>query len=457
MLNNERPGNSLPPINDVHIRTTIDRESMLYSYANTVASSYAGDVRVYVAKFGEYLESKAAYYDPKKNEMISFPIRYAAPNLVFSDNKGATGNADETSIKDRIVLPVMSYYLVGFEYDNKRAVDPCVRHTYKPDTKDPSRVWVTTSPKAMKYSFQVDVWTESRESFYQILTAFQLDFNPYSYLTDLHDKFDETQKTNYIPYVKMTLDSFSDNSNFIPGTERRIVRGTLKISAEGWLTQPPKNMPYVFRTGISIEGQAYSSDGIINSSKGWTSSSGTNANPSQGNTSLVDSVFNRTGDIEAEIGDYTAQEVVLQDSISGLGIAGDSIQDTLENVADKIAKDTFSIRLAQPMASGSLFRIINNMAYGVKSIDSIVPFVDGIVLANGNTGDIVLAGRKTNTEYATALSWSSDSTLYLSKTGTPTEVPPDFASGDKYALIVGRALSGTSSFIFDPSTPVKLA
>ena len=180
----DRPGNNLPVINPLEDDNmlSIDRESMLFKYDNSVTSSYTGDIRTYVIKMGEYIATKAAYYDPKKNEMIAFPVRYAAPNLVFSDNKGTTGVADEASIKDRIVLPIISYYMTGMEYDSKRAIDPSVRHTYKRDKNDPSKSLVTTAPKAMVYSFQVDIWTETRESFYQLLTAFQLDFNPCSVL-----------------------------------------------------------------------------------------------------------------------------------------------------------------------------------------------------------------------------------------------------------------------------------
>ncbi len=243
-----RVGNNLPPLMNPGDRETLDRESMLYSYQNTVTSSYVGDIRLYVLSFGNYLSTKNAYWDPVKNISISFPIRYAAPNLAFSDDKGSNDAASEASIKDRLVLPLISYYLTGLEYDAKRAIDPSVRYNVMPDSTNPySRAMATTAPKPMTYSFNVDIWTETRESFYQILTAFQLDFNPYSYLTDLFNFVDETQKTRYIPYAKMDLISFADSSNYVPGTNRRIVRGTLKINVEGWLTQPPTNKPYVLR------------------------------------------------------------------------------------------------------------------------------------------------------------------------------------------------------------------
>ncbi len=54
----------------------------------------------------------------------------------------------------------------------------------------------------------------------------------------------------------MNLNSFTDTSNFIPGTDRRVVRGTFQISVEGFLSQPPKQVPYVFtaNTNTLIDG-----------------------------------------------------------------------------------------------------------------------------------------------------------------------------------------------------------
>lgn len=250
----DRLGNELPPVSDQNKRTLTDREDMLYSYQNTVESSYVGDIRHLVFKFGDYLKTKNHYFDLVKNIAVEFPIRYAAPNLVFSDNKGTNGVAEESSIKDRITLPIISYYLKGLDYDKNRAIDPCVRYSYKPDANNPNKVLVTTAPKPMNYTFQVDVWTETRESFNQIITAFQLDFNPYSHLTDLYNYEDVTQKSNYVPYVRMNLTSYSDVSNVVPGTDRRVVRGVLNIVVEGWITQPFTQKNYIFNTNTAISG-----------------------------------------------------------------------------------------------------------------------------------------------------------------------------------------------------------
>ncbi len=250
-----RPGNPYPKTVPDGSLGELSRNSMLYTYHNTVDTVYIGDIRLYALKMGDYLKnSKSKVYDIKQNKYIDIPIKYAAPNLVFSDNmpdsQNATGVFPNASITNRIVLPVISYYMIDMKYDNKRAIDPSVRFRYKPvKNQDGSinqgRVLMTHFPMPMNYEYQIDVWCDYREHYFQLLTAFQLDFNPYSYLTDLYDFEDETQRSFYIPYAKMTLVSSSDSSNFIPGSDRRTVRGTFRIQVEGWLTPSVYNTPLV--------------------------------------------------------------------------------------------------------------------------------------------------------------------------------------------------------------------
>lgn len=255
----ERYGNEYPIISETPISP--DRESILYSYHNTVDKCYAGDTRIYAKKFGDYLrESKSKVFDPAKKCFIDIPVRYTAPNLAFSDNlrPGSTGVVSEASLQDRVALPLVSYYLVDMKRDDTRAVDRVVRARFRPaipsstDTKY-SRAIVTHAPIPMDYIFQVDIWTEYREYYYQLLTCFLSDFNPYSYLYDVYDMDDPTQKLQYVPYVPMFLESSGDSSNFIPGSDRRIVRGTLRINVKGWLTPVINNMPYIHNVNGTIE------------------------------------------------------------------------------------------------------------------------------------------------------------------------------------------------------------
>ena len=460
----KRQGNKLPPVNNQDTRTVPDRESMLYSYQNSVESSYVGDIRHYVAKFGEYLKTKNKTYDLAKNEYVEFPIRYAAPNLAFSDDKGITGVAKEASIKDRLILPVISYYMTSMERDEKRAIDPSVRYFFKPDKNDPSRVWTTTAPRATNYKFQVDVWTETREAFYQLMTAFQLDFNPYSYLTDIYSYHDETQKSFYIPYARMTLQSFTDNSNFVPGTDRRVVRGTLQITVEGFLTQPPKNVPYVFDTTFELNVLAGTLPPVFQPNTWASSNTIITAESSEVTGALamltnstVSSVFGRTGEVIADTGDYNSDQITIDEGIAGVVAPGATLDTALTNLANLVTNNSFTIMLAQNMTAGTLFKIVNNQAYAVTSLDSILPSIDGIILVSGLAGNVTTAGREVNIAYVTTtIPWLSDTTLYLSQTGGLTATVPSALAGDKYSVIVGKSLSGTTSFIFKPSSVMKL-
>lgn len=255
---NNRPGNPYPKTVNDDSEGIISRSSMLYTYQNTVDTAYIGDIRHYAIKFGDYLkDSKSKVYDVKQNKYIDIPIKYAAPNLAFSDNMpkpgtlpSPTGVFSNSSITDRIILPVISYYMTDMKYDPKRTVDPAVRFRYKPIKSQnvsvaQGRVLTTHFPMPMNYEYQVDIWCDYREHYHQLLTAFLLDFNPYSYLTDIYDFRDETQKSFYTPYARMTLSSSTDNSNFIPGSERRVVRGTIRILVEGWLTPQVHDTPLV--------------------------------------------------------------------------------------------------------------------------------------------------------------------------------------------------------------------
>lgn len=254
----DREGNKYPSISETPLAQ--ERSDMLYSYDNTVKECYAGDTRVYVKRFGDYLrDSKSQVYDPAKGCFIDIPIRYSAPNLAFSDNlnPGSTGVASEASLQDRVALPLISYYLIDMKRDDSRAIDRVVRTRFRPEkvanpNEKYSRAIVTSAPMPIDYVFQVDIWTEYREYYYQLLTCFLQDFNPYSYLYDVYDIDDPTQKLQYVPYVPMFLESNSDTSNFIPGSDRRVVRGTLRINVKGWLTPVIHNKPYVHNTKMEI-------------------------------------------------------------------------------------------------------------------------------------------------------------------------------------------------------------
>ena len=439
-----RPGNEYPVLFDE--RQTPDRESMLYSYQNTVEDTYAGDFRISAKKFGEYLKvSKSECYDPSKEEFIAIPIRYAAPQYAFSDNlsEGSTGVAQEASLTDRVALPLISYYLADSKRDDTRAVDPCVRARYKPDKNAPpySRALVTHAPIPMDYQFQVDIWTEFREHYYQLLTAFYNDFNPYSYLYDVYDMEDETQKLQYTSYVPMFLDSVVDNSNFVPGTDRRIVRGTLRITVKGWLTPRSNNKPYVHNTKLGINTET------ARTTKGTTVN----------RTNVVDTIpaqvsgfLGRTGNVQAAVGDYNADQITLNDSP-----LGHTVETALQALVSEV-NVAASIVLFEPMPMNTCFRIIDGKAHIVTSLSTETPVIDGITLESGGIGSTVSVGKHLGGTYQAKNVFSTSSPLYLSKTGQLTDIRPTSDLGDAYLVTIGRSLEHSDTFIFNPSISIKL-
>lgn len=447
-----RPGNRLPTYLDPKTAPLpFERHSMLYSYANTVESSYTGDFRHYVKKFGAYLTTKATVYDPLKNVFKPFDVKYAAPNLVFSDNMvdPSTGKDNTASIKDRIVLPIISYHLTGTKRDPKRAIDPSVRYSYKDKDGRLITSLSASAPIPLDYSFQVDVWTETREHFYQIITAFQSDFNPYSYLTDLHDYEDETKKTNHIPYAKMVLESWTDNSNYIPGTDRRIVRGTLNITVNGWLTVIPKDIPYYSKLAASIEDTAFTTISPSNTPPGtviiYPVSGGQQTVPA------VSSVFNRDGNVTALPGDYNANQINFQP------IADIANADTVQEAIQAVIHEVRTIQLGETITVNTCFRQIGNKAYKVASIGGVTPYVDGVILQDGTLNQYVGAAKDYGIVYESpTLTFIASETLYLGQDGKITTVIPDKLNGDNYLLIVGRTIENTNKFIFSPGITIKL-
>ena len=449
----QRAGNPYPNI--VDIRESPDRESMLYSYQNTVENSYSGDFRIYARKFGDYLRtSKSQVYDPAKNVFTDIPIKYAAPQYAFSDNltAGSTGNSPEASLTDRLALPLISFYLADSKRDETRAVDPCVRARYRPQIQgkkfpEYNRAIVTSSPMPMDYQFQVDIWTEYREHYFQLLTAFQNDFNPISYLYDVYDMTDNTQRLQYTPYVPMFLDSVTDNSNFVPGTDRRVVRGTLRITVKGWLTPVLNNKPYVHETTIGINAEE-----VVAHNKTIVNGSGTNimSNVSDTIEADVDSFIGRTGSVTSETGDYTAEQIVLTDTTLG---------GTVESALYALANDSniiTTIVLAEVMSANTCYKLAGGRAYIVRSTDMTLPSVDGITLESGGVGATVKAGKQIGGTYISATTFATSGPLYLGKQGQLTSFVPTFDLGDNYLMFVARSLGSTNQFVFTPGMIVRL-
>ena len=439
-LKDDRPGNEYPVI--VDDRQAPDRESILFSYANTVENCYAGDFRIYAKRFGDYLrDSKSKVYDLAKNEFLDVPIRYAAPQQAFADNMmpGSTGSVSEGSLTDRVKLPLVSYYISGTKRDEKRAIDPVVRYRYKPKKLgEYSKALVTHSPIPIDYSIQVDIWVEFREHLHQLITAFHNDFNPISYLTDLYDVTDETQKLWYTPYVAMELESINDSSNFIPGTDRRVVRGTVRINIKGWLTPTVHEESYIHKVvAVNNAINLSETDTLTPTGNGIFTTTSDEMNKLD-----ITSFKGRIGPVIPQTGDYDASQITIN---------GTNVASVLNSLVGQL-----TVVLGEDMPAYTFYRIDAGKAVKVTSLYTKAPLIDGITLIPGKIGESVAVGNP-GKSYQGVTTFDKSAPLFLSQTGSFTPVRPFATNGDKYLLVIGHSNENSNLFLLNPGTPIKLS
>ena len=166
----------------------------------------------------------------------------------------------------------------------------------------------------------------------------------------------------------------------------------------------------------------------------------------------VSSVFGRFGDVVAVSGDYNASKIPLSPITE---LPGDStVQQALEGLA--AAMLVTSVVLGEPLTAYTCYRIKNNKAYKVTSIDSDSPSIDGITLETGILDSLVRVGNVQGTEYTALTDYITSAFLYLSQSGQLTLTIPSSIAGDIFALIVGRTVEGTKKFILDPKMSIRL-
>ena len=269
------------------------------------------------------------------------------------------------------------------------------------------------------------------------------DFNPTSYLYDVYDLNDETQKLQYTSYVPMFLDSISDNSNFVPGTDRRIVRGTLRITVKGWLTPVSNNKPYVHDTKVKL-----TTSEVIDNEGQMINLNASNASDTA--PSDVNSFLGRTGPIQAETGDYNAGQITLTNTT-----LGSTVEAALYALANENNVLT-TVILGEPMPANTCYKLISGKAFIVRSTDMTVPIIDGITLEAGSLSSTVTSGRQIGGNYAVVNTYTNSGPLYLSQNGQLTPTPPSFDTGDNFLMVVARSQAESNQIVFNPGMIVRL-
>lgn len=110
--------------------------------------------------------------------------------------------------------------------------------------------------------------------------------------------------------------------------------------------------------------------------------------------------------------------------------------------------------LSEAMPALTCFRInSDNKAFVVTANDSACPLIDGITLEAGGIGSRVKVARTRNRLYETPLYQVEYVLYWLTASGTVSSIRP---VNTRYQVMVGRSISDSNTFIFDPQPPILL-
>ena len=117
-----------------------------------------------------------------------------------------------------------------------------------------------------------------------------------------------------------------------------------------------------------------------------------------------------------------------------------------------------TVELGATFATNQPYQVVSGMAQPITSLSVGFPYVDGLTLTSGVATNIVPVANGETALYVTplALPGSDGDMLYLSQTGTLTNVVPSSAAGDVWSVPLVRRVSSTT-YVYCPQIPIKLA
>ena len=136
-------------------------------------------------------------------------------------------------------------------------------------------------------------------------------------------------------------------------------------------------------------------------------------------------------------------------------VAVNSTKATWQNQSGGGGTRTDNITLGDTFSTNQCFKLINGLAQKITSIDTGAPYIDGITLESGSSGQSILVCMLMQSLYNTPLTLPSGRNLFLSQTGIITNIIPTKIAGDKWLVIAARE-NDTGSFMFSPSRPIQL-
>ena len=108
------------------------------------------------------------------------------------------------------------------------------------------------------------------------------------------------------------------------------------------------------------------------------------------------------------------------------------------------------VMLGETFATNDPFHMVSGYAFHIKSDDVAMPVVDGIILESGNLSDLRPCLTVKGTGAFTVIPVPVGVQLWLSQTGTLTDVIPSIAAGDTWIVPVCRSETGDWITLNDP-------
>lgn len=150
-------------------------------------------------------------------------------------------------------------------------------------------------------------------------------------------------------------------------------------------------------------------------------------------------------------------------SVGGIPAGSIFISQTMQQMWDALLHGTFGggtsvVVLGDTFATNQPYSLVAGSAQKITSLDASCPLIDGITLESGILGNTVPVLNYQTAEATTPLSppGSNGAVLYLSQTGTLTDVIPTAAAGDVWFAPVARRITGTT-IIYSPQIPIKIS
>lgn len=195
---------------------------------------YSAQLRRYLLQFGAIFTGLKVRFGRDasgESRLVSVPIQYGSRDQVV-----AAIYAGDTSNK-MIQLPMMSFYMTGLELapERRKGVGLTHRRPFMDINEPfPENLRVAERYMPIPYNMTVDLYlyVSNTDQLHQVLEQVLMLFDPILMIQTTDETFDWTKLT-YVELVNIT-----NEENFPPGADRRVIQWTLSFTVPIWITPP---------------------------------------------------------------------------------------------------------------------------------------------------------------------------------------------------------------------------